>query len=79
MPAHGLGSERHKWSDSGLSCDSCHLGKFDSPMGYEFYTLFQPEKPESQRVPISSQSQPVSPAGSLNEIALLLRVYPVAS
>lgn len=41
-------------------------------MGYEFHTHFQ----ESQRVPLSSLSQPVNPAVSLNETVLQLMILP---
>lgn len=52
------------------------LGKSDSPMGYEFHIRFQAKKPESQRIPLSSLSQPANPAVSLNETVLLFMILP---
>lgn len=45
-------------------------------MECEFHTHFQAQKPESQRVPLSSLSQPVNPAVSLNETVLLVMTLP---
>lgn len=79
MAAHGLGSEAHRnvvatarptvrarisWASLTRLWDA------------SFTRIFQAEKPESQRIPLSSLSQPVNPAVPLNETVLLFIILP---